>query len=156
VAALDKRIRTLRQAVKYVSSEDEDERLARLVHTWREAGREVSDRLFALLPQPSEDDERRGKKPSSSWGWGWDDEDAAADRYQPEPLTKEQVQYFLDAPTNANGDAVDENGVPLFGDDVDDDMSKIIERASASTPQHRGESKGHMDIDIPLNSDIEE
>lgn len=143
IAALEKRIRTLRQATKYVSSDD-DTHIAQLVHTWREAGREVTDRLFALLPKPAEE-EQRGK---SSWGWGWEDD--GCDDFQPEPITKEQVQYVLDAKTNANGDPVDENGMPLFGEDIDDDMSKIIGKACSRSPRAVG-----MDMDIPY-MDIEE
>lgn len=64
--SLEAQIRTLKSALKYSSNPDEDDRVAQLVHTWRDAGREVADRLFSLLPPPAEQPAYRSE------GWDWD------------------------------------------------------------------------------------
>jgi hypothetical protein len=90
---------------------------------WREAGREVADRLFQLLPEPVEEQAPRGS--GGSWGWGWDEADETV-----QPLSSAEVKEFLALPTNAKGETCDEDGVPLFSDDGDD-LASIIEQACA-------------------------
>lgn len=124
IATLETRVRTLRQAVKYVQA-DEDERLSRLVHTWREAGREVTDRLFALLPQPEEEVGVGGK---GSMGWGWDEPETYT-----EPLSKDQLEYLANARSNDKGEMVDDEGIPLFGGE--DDIESILDQACAGSTE---------------------
>ncbi|WOO84944.1 uncharacterized protein LOC62_06G008452 [Vanrija pseudolonga] len=103
--SLEAQIRTLKSALKYSSNPDEDDRVAQLVHTWRDAGREVADRLFSLLPPPAEQPAYRSE------GWDWDRRGSKGGEHP-------------ESATNANLD-----GNPLFGDDGDD-FERLLREAS--------------------------
>lgn len=123
IATLETRLRTMRQAIKYDDPE-EDRRVVGLIHTWREAGREIADRLFALLPAPSEDSERN--LPTSRWDdWGFAGKDEASG------FSKEQLEYLRSAPTDAQGDVLDEAGNRIFGDEGD--LGSLIDQAMSGT-----------------------
>jgi hypothetical protein len=127
IAELNKTIRTLKQAVRYLNEPEEDERLEQLISTWREAGRNVAELLFSKFPKP-EDNKGTDHYTSlpyhavSSWeeakpwgqpGEGWDD------------LTEEQKKYLIDADTNDRGEMVDHDGNPIF--QLEMDLDKFIE-----------------------------
>ncbi len=122
IASLGDRLRILNQAISYEASAD-DSVVEERIHTWRQGGREVADLLFAFLPTPSED--RESRLPSARWDdWGYGN-DSGSSR-----LSRAQLDYLRTAPTNANGDVLDENGIPVFGDDGD--MRSFIDQALSS------------------------
>ncbi|BEJ15845.1 hypothetical protein CspHIS471_0504500 [Cutaneotrichosporon sp. HIS471] len=119
IASLENRLLTIRKAINLDQSNN-DSVVEGRVHTWRHAGREVADMLFALLPQPSEDCESR--LTSSRWDdWGYGN-DHHSDR-----LTPVQLEYLRNAPTDANGDILDEAGDRVFGGN--DDIRSFIDQA---------------------------
>ncbi len=75
IAALEREVRILKQAVNLVRKREEDNRLAELVIQWREAGRIIVERLFSLVPQPEKGAEA---KPYDEWDGGAGDIDKAA------------------------------------------------------------------------------
>lgn len=126
IANLETRLRILRQAIKYDDPE-EDSRVIGLIHTWREAGREVADRLFALLPAPSEDSQPA--LPSARWDdWGY------ADNHESSGFSKEQLEYLRHGPTDAQGDVLDEAGNPVFGDEGD--LGSLIDQGMGTASDY--------------------
>lgn len=120
IVTLEARVRTLRQAIKY-NDPEEDNRISGLIHTWREAGREIADRLFALLPTPSED--RDSGLPSSRWDdWGY------GDKHDTTPFNKDALEYLRNAPTDASGEVLDEAGNRIF----EADLGSLIDSYTAS------------------------
>jgi hypothetical protein len=126
VAELDKTIRTLKQAIRYLNEPEEDERLEQLISTWREAGRTVAELLFPKFPRPEDNKgtdhyKSHAYHAASSWdepkpwgqpGEGWDD------------LTEEQKRYLIDADTNERGEMVDNDGNPIF--QLEMDLDKFV------------------------------
>ncbi|KAL1407607.1 hypothetical protein Q8F55_007040 [Vanrija albida] len=119
-STLEAQIRSLKAAVKYSSNPDEDDRVAQLVHTWRDAGREVADRLFSLLPPPTE---QAAAYRSEAWGW---------DRNSDASMSREQAEFGVSGNVDINGNPMDRDGNPLFGDGTDD-FERLLR--DASTPR---------------------
>jgi hypothetical protein len=104
VAALEARVRTLRQAVRYATAPDEDDRLAGLVGVWRDAGRHVADKLFELVPRPEEQHEHEGVRAREprSWGFGFGF-GAYADGYDADPFIDTSTSTATSTATNEAG-----------------------------------------------------
>lgn len=73
ISSLEARVRTLKQAIRYLDPE-EDARLVSLISVWRDAGREIADRLFSILPPPE-----------APRAWGWDGEGISGNDGPAEP-----------------------------------------------------------------------
>lgn len=111
IANLEQRVRVLKQA----SACGEDERVVALIQQWRAAGREVTERLFRMIPEPEPELPQRSKGRSSGWGWGWDETFT-------EPVSRACVEFIRDECAVKNGEIVDPEGVPLQDDVALDDL----------------------------------
>ncbi|WWD21158.1 hypothetical protein CI109_105641 [Kwoniella shandongensis] len=129
VASLQNEILMLKKAIKY-DEEDDETHLHFLVHQWRNAGRDIVERLFELVPRPEHQFDQQETKYSSqkqaSHGTNsWTDQG----RVPPTPtLTRDQLDYIRNAPTNEDGEPVDEEGDPLIPDmeGTDEEMKKVM------------------------------
>ncbi|GMK55829.1 hypothetical protein CspeluHIS016_0208850 [Cutaneotrichosporon spelunceum] len=139
IVSLENRLRIVRNAINLDKSKNDGVVEGR-VHTWRDAGREVTDMLFSLLPRPNEGCECGVKPPQ------WDDCGYGNDLHT-HGFTPEQLQYLVNAPTDANGDILDEAGNRVFGDN--DDIGPFIKQAlplgrhTSTTPPYHAE-RYHM------------
>ncbi|EJT51796.1 hypothetical protein A1Q1_07027 [Trichosporon asahii var. asahii CBS 2479] len=111
IASLEQRVRVLKQA----SACGEDERVVALIQQWRAAGREVTERLFRMIPEPEPELPQRSKGRSSGWGWGWNETFT-------EPVSRACVAFIRDECAVKNGEIVDPEGVPLQDDVALDDL----------------------------------
>lgn len=123
IASLEQRIRVLKQA----QACGEDERVLALIQQWRAAGREVTERLFRMIPEPEPEWPKRTK----GWGWGWDDTGFS------KPMPQACVDFIRDECGVKNGEIVDPDGLPVFADEVS--LDDILPRSGgkAARPQPR-------------------
>jgi hypothetical protein len=105
IMEVEKQERTLKQALRYLSNPEEDERLEELVVKWKAAGREIAELLFDVTPKPDVD-AQAGQRTS-----GWSSYD---DRGGEGGMTDEQLEYLANAPIDSEGKPLDENGNPVF------------------------------------------
>lgn len=117
IASLEQRIRVLKQA----QACGEDERVLALIQQWRAAGREVTERLFRMIPEP----EPEVPKMSKGWGWGWDETPFA------EPMPQACVEFIRDECGVKDGEIVDPDGLPVFADEVS--LDDILPRSGGKT-----------------------
>lgn len=106
IASLEQRIRVLKQA----SACEEDERVVALIQQWRAAGREVTERLFRMIPEPEVE---MPKQRRSDWGWGWDETGFTTQ------LPQGCVEFIRDECVVKDGEIVDPDGVVLFQDEME-------------------------------------
>ena len=52
ITALERRLQILKQGQRLMMYSAEDDRLEELINQWREAGRTVVEKLFAIMPEP--------------------------------------------------------------------------------------------------------
>lgn len=106
----------------------DDDRVVALIAQWRAAGREVTERLFRMIPEP--EPEPRTLR-SKSWGWGWDETPFA------ESLPDSCTAYIRDECGVRDGEIVDPNGVPLFEDEagIDDVLPKTTAAGKGRPPR---------------------
>lgn len=125
IAALEQRLRTLKQAAKC----EEDAHIAKLIGRWRAAGREVTERLFRMIPEPEPEFIKPAR--ASGWGWSWDETPFRSE------ITDEHHTYLRNECEVKNGEIFDSDGVPLFKDDItlDDVLTKQATRVRTSSPQ---------------------
>lgn len=107
--------------LKQASACGDDDRVVALIQQWRSAGREVTERLFRMIPEPEAEPVKRSK----GWGWGWDETPFA------EPLPDECTAFIRDECGVKNGEIVDPDGVPLFQDEVN--LDDILPAAGGRT-----------------------
>ncbi|WVF65562.1 hypothetical protein IAT40_000291 [Kwoniella sp. CBS 6097] len=134
IVALQNEIMETKKALKIVADNDE-EQIKELIHTWRNAGREIVERLFRDVPESdcpltpstagsrsasgrynpyqSGDFSRGGRSSSLSSNYWSSPDDTPI-------LTPEQAEYLKNAPRNADGEPVDEDGNLLIPDSGDE------------------------------------
>lgn len=98
------------RVLKQASACKNDDRIIALIQQWRAAGREITERLFRMIPEPDHQPELL--KRSKGWGWGWDEAPFS------EPLSPECHLYIRDECGVRNGEIVDPDGTPLCQDEV--------------------------------------
>jgi hypothetical protein len=137
--ALEQEERTLKQAVKYLSSPEEDKRLADLIPMWRDAGRTIAEMLFEIMPKPEVGAPGDAAGMATGLGGGrgmWEDEPPLR---REELLSEEEVATIREARLNEDGQPVDDEGNLLMGyDDDQDDLRGMVGRSGAerrSTPR---------------------
>ena len=146
---LEKEARTLRQAVRYHTNPDEDERLSEMITQWRNAGREVVEQIFDRIPKP--DPSSTGTQAqaqghghghghghgSSDWFTGTGD---TAREFEMQ-MTEEQENFLKYCPRNGDGEPVDSDGNSLIPNIGDFDLDKLIEEEGKG---RRGESEDYI------------
>jgi ribosomal protein L12E/L44/L45/RPP1/RPP2 len=70
ISALERQKQILKQAIKIRNSPAEEERLGDLVTQWRQAGRDIVEMLYQVIPKP-EPAAEGGILPSSEWENGF-------------------------------------------------------------------------------------
>lgn len=144
ITKLEKEARILRQAVRYYTNPDEDERLSDLISQWRMAGREVVEQLYDRIPEPDPETEATSSARAQNQGRGQGSSDwftgggAGASSRQYE-MTEEQENYLKYCPRNQDGDPVDSDGnslIPPLGD-----LDKLVEEEGRG---RRGESDDYI------------
>ncbi|WVQ93227.1 hypothetical protein IAU59_000292 [Kwoniella sp. CBS 9459] len=122
IVALQQEIMETKKALKILADNDE-EQIQELVHTWRNAGREIVERLFRDVPKPdhpltvasTSGARHTGRystgvaQSNSSSYWSSSDDNTPI-------LTPEQAEYLRNAPRNADGEPVDDDGNLLIPD----------------------------------------
>ncbi|WWC64047.1 uncharacterized protein I303_106654 [Kwoniella dejecticola CBS 10117] len=113
MTALQNEIMITKQALKYLR-EDDDEKLRDLVVIWRNAGREIVEKLFGVVPKPIDFGDNaptkifaRYNRPSFF----------AEDELLGVPsgsLSNDQLEYIKNAPRNRDGEVCDEDGISLM------------------------------------------
>ncbi|WVR09075.1 hypothetical protein IAU60_006136 [Kwoniella sp. DSM 27419] len=133
-------ILNLRKASKIIEDDAERE-LSELIVLWRDAGREVVERMFARVPKPEQLNDSNAKPAYTSWD--------APDTHDTTGLTEEQIVYLRNAPRNADGEPVDQDGnllIPDSGDEKDfwDRIDSQRRFGSSSyRPVERGLDRSH-------------
>lgn len=119
ILELEKEERTLRNAIKYHTQPEEDERLVELINIWKSAGREVSELLFGIQAKPDSTGNSGGGGGglismfgSSGSGTSRDDSFFAPPEND---YTPEQIRMLARLPTDLNGKLVDDEGNLIFG-----------------------------------------
>lgn len=100
---------------------------------WRTAGRTVAELLFDITPKPDLADEARARVGNSMGMWN-----DAADRGT-YALSDEEKALIDEVATNANGELVDADGVPLWGEDDERDLGDLL--LSSVSGSKRGQSR---------------
>ncbi|CAK9781678.1 hypothetical protein CC85DRAFT_324795 [Cutaneotrichosporon oleaginosum] len=136
ISSLEERLRQLHKAI-HLEHTGEDVVIQGRIHTWRQAGRDVTDLLFALIPEPPDD--TAPHLPLSRWDdWGFSNDSNSAG------LSSRQLEYLRNAPTNANGDVLDERGDPIFGDYSDPgSFTDQVTGTDAYIPAYEAHSMEH-------------
>ncbi|OCF39762.1 hypothetical protein I317_06424 [Kwoniella heveanensis CBS 569] len=126
IVILQNEILEAKKALKVVTDSDE-EQIKELIYTWRNAGREIVERLFRDIPKldrpitsstsaGSDSQYIAGFSQSKSISY-WSSPD---DDLRTPMLTPEQAEYLKNAPRNADGEPVDEDGNLLIPDSGDE------------------------------------
>ena len=109
IMVLETQARKLREALNYLENPKEEESLQALTHVWLVGGREVVERLFAIIPEPDKPGATENQVHptyfNSSWN-GYITSDSI--------LTEEERKFLANAPTDDNRDPVDYDGNPLL------------------------------------------
>ncbi|ORY24766.1 hypothetical protein BCR39DRAFT_314427 [Naematelia encephala] len=132
LTTLEARARKLRDALRSINDPEEDERLVSLTSQWRAAGREVVERLFALVPKPDTESTVIYKETIPSMTMFGDG--VYSSPWKEIVFTPEQTECLRTAKRNAEGDPVDDDGELLLGDKSDseeelrDELRKEVER----------------------------
>ncbi|KAK4683864.1 hypothetical protein P7C73_g6352, partial [Tremellales sp. Uapishka_1] len=124
---LEKENRIFKQAYKYKTEPEDEQRVVELIGIWKEAGREITEKLFDLLPKPEEGERDR---PYQSFGYDF------GGRREDDALTNAQREFLRNAPRNEDGDAVNEDGVPLIPEPpTEEEMGKFY-KGEAGRPSY--------------------
>jgi hypothetical protein len=83
---LESKKQMLTQALKIMNNQDDEARLTQLREQWLAAGREISEKLFSVLPEPTNDTDSQAKGAEIYQGYFHDD------RLPGPPLADEDVQ----------------------------------------------------------------
>lgn len=86
--------------------------MVELITTWRDAGQQVAELLFAIYPRPDSDAVNGGESSNNKPFSMYPDEQSFFARSE---YTPEQLRYIANLDTNADGDPVDNDGMPIFG-----------------------------------------
>jgi hypothetical protein len=133
IANLEKEARTLRQAVKYKTEQEEDERLQDLITQWRTAGRDVVEQIFDRVPKPTDNEDNSVNNSNSNpWmsGGGGDGME----------LTIEQERWLKECRKNEDGEPIDDEGNTLLPKPHENDLVNLIAEESKG---RRGEKQGY-------------
>nr|XP_019048050.1 hypothetical protein I302_04672 [Kwoniella bestiolae CBS 10118]OCF26980.1 hypothetical protein I302_04672 [Kwoniella bestiolae CBS 10118] len=117
IRELQNEIMIFKQAIKYLR-EDDNSRLKELILLWRNAGREVVEKLFGIIPRPassSNDVMPRYQQTSASY---WNTESG-------EEGNLEQMEFIRNAQRNDKGDLVDDEGNVLMIGEDDRDIERF-------------------------------
>lgn len=95
----------LKKAAKY-ENDDSAGRLEELIIQWRNAGREMVERLFSLIPRPLDDGllQTSSAYAPNAFSSGWYEGPSTLE------LTPEQQDYLAKAPLNKDDEPVDTEG----------------------------------------------
>ena len=63
----------LTQAIKIINNQEEETRLTQLREQWLAAGREISEKLFSVIPEPANDSESQAQGGQTYQGYYQDD-----------------------------------------------------------------------------------
>lgn len=132
ITTLEKEARTLRQAVKYQTEQEEDERLQHLIIQWRTAGRDVVEQIFDRVPKPTEGEDEPNISNSNPWMHG--SSGGAVE------LTIEQERWLKDCRKNEDGEPIDDEGNTLLPKPNSRDLVNLIAEESKG---RRGEKEGY-------------
>lgn len=113
----------LKKAAKY-ENDDSAGRLEELIIQWRNAGREMVERLFSLIPRPLDDGllQTSSAYAPNAFSSGWYEGPSTLE------LTPEQQDYLAKAPLNKDDEPVDTEGNLLFENEGDQDVVKYLQK----------------------------
>jgi hypothetical protein len=152
ITSLETRARHLREALSHIQTPEKGYELEQLTAQWLAAGREITERLFALIPQPDRLEmttdlvafTNTGHGEAQA-GWGMDHSGGGvADVF----LTRAEEEYLASAQRNDNGDAVDAEGNLLLPETTSfEEMKGAFEREAkmAEKVNDNGRSRGRGD-----------
>jgi hypothetical protein len=103
---LELRARHLREALNHYQHPGKAYELNELTKQWLAAGREITERLFALIPKPNSEEERNAAMPVRSY-YGDD---------QGRDYDKVDMSFLDGVARNEDGEAVDDEGNILLPD----------------------------------------
>ncbi|OCF72685.1 hypothetical protein I204_07069 [Kwoniella mangroviensis CBS 8886] len=111
-----------KQAIKYIR-EDDNTRLKELIDMWKNAGREVVEKLFGIVPEPVQSDGptnmnySSSNHPVSSSYWN----SSTSSSSMSSAIGEDQMEFIRNARRNDNGDIIDDEGnVMMIGEDEGD------------------------------------
>ncbi|KAK8843327.1 hypothetical protein IAR55_006982 [Kwoniella newhampshirensis] len=133
---LQNEILILKKAIKYNDGNDESH-LQSFIHQWRNAGRDIVERLFSIIPRPTQGDtdmiqsqmattRSNGYDPSTPRTSYWSEQ---GNHFSAAPgLSMDQIECIRNAPTNEDGEPVDEEGNLLIPDGgaTEEEMKRYI------------------------------
>ncbi|OXM78129.1 Swi5-dependent recombination DNA repair protein 1 [Cryptococcus neoformans Bt63] len=123
ILTVQNEVMLLKKAVKY-DNEDSAGRLEELIIQWRNAGREMVERFFSLIPRPLDDSPLQT---SSAYAHN----NFSSDWYKGSStleLTPQQQDYLAKAPLNKDDEPVDTEGNLLFENEEDQDVVKYLQK----------------------------
>lgn len=123
ILTVQNEVMLLKKAVKY-DNEDSAGRLEELIIQWRNAGREMVERFFSLIPRPLDDSPLQT---SSAYAHN----NFSSDWYKSSStleLTPQQQDYLAKAPLNKDDEPVDTEGNLLFENEEDQDVVKYLQK----------------------------
>ncbi|WWC91224.1 uncharacterized protein L201_006166 [Kwoniella dendrophila CBS 6074] len=137
ITKLEKEVLTMKQAIKYYDS-PEDEKLKELVNIWRNAGRDIVEKLFMIIPKPMEYDHPSSSSVSpystnstsryNTNGYSTSTNYWKSSLYDDEfNSNDEQKNYLNNAHRNDKGELVDDDGIPLIQCESDKEMESFWE-----------------------------
>ncbi|WVQ63940.1 uncharacterized protein L199_002097 [Kwoniella botswanensis] len=119
---LQNEIMISKQAIKYLR-EDDNARLRELIDIWKNAGREVVEKLFGIVPEPVQSNNSTNinyhdsNHPVSSSYWN----SSTSTSSMSMAIGEDQMEFIRNARRNDNGDIIDDEGnVLMIGEDEGD------------------------------------
>ncbi|WRT69044.1 uncharacterized protein IL334_006027 [Kwoniella shivajii] len=147
VNSLQNEVLMLKKAIKY-TTESDDERLNELIILWRGAGRDIVEKLFAIVPKPNlENNNSNGynitdQSTPSYWN-STHGNDNGNDNNDGTDLTEEQVAFLKNAERNQDGEPIDDEGNLLIPNHDERDMKMFWDSLSGGDGD--GNVGGHRD-----------
>lgn len=149
ISSLERRLQLLRQAEKFVQHPEDDDKLRSLIKQWRDAGRDMVERIFSLTPAPDLSEEGCQSSNATNNTYG-----LAASRSNFLDSFNDTIDKVdsSDCARDENGNMLDENGEPVSEPpSIEKIMDSLRSRSSENNRHEDTESgwssRNHVDTE---------